>query len=101
MNKNLALYRDYDIIRRPIVTEKSSFATEAGKYIFEVDVDTDKTAVSKAVERIFNVKVVSVNIINVKGKTKFFRGTKGSRKDHKKAIVTLEKGQSIDFSVGI
>ena len=100
MNQNLNLARDYDLIRKPIVTEKSSFAAEAGKYIFEVSVDADKNSVKKAVQNIFKVTVAAVNILNVKGKVKFFKGTKGFRKDYKKAIVTLDKGQTIDFSVG-
>jgi len=88
----------YEVIRRPITTEKSHEAFEKdNKVILEVSVDADKGLIKKAVEAIFSVNVKKINIINVKGKVKRFRGIIGKRKTYKKAIITLEKGQSIDF----
>ncbi|HJK86867.1 MAG TPA: 50S ribosomal protein L23 [Candidatus Megaira endosymbiont of Nemacystus decipiens] len=89
---------NYDLIRKPIITEKSTFLGEQGKYVFEVSKDATKPLIRKAVESIFEVKVTSVNILNQKGKVKKFKGTLGRRPDVKKAIVSLEKGSSIDFS---
>ncbi len=91
----------YDIIRRPIITEKATASTELGKFSFEVSACADKVKVKKAIEVIFNVKVTQVNILNSKGKRKMFKGREGFRKGHRKAIVTLEKGQTIDFTSGV
>lgn len=91
----------FDIIKYPIITEKSTRATEENKYVFEVDVNASKGEVKKAVEKIFNVTVKAVNIINVFGKTKYFRGRKGKRNDYKKAIVSIEQGQTIDVAAGV
>ena len=91
----------YDIIRRPIITEKATAATELSKFSFEVSPCTDKIKVKKAVEAIFNVKVLQVNISNLQGKRKMFKGREGVRKGQKKAIVTLEQGQTIDFTSGV
>ena len=91
----------YDIIRRPMITEKATAATELGKFFFEVSVGANKLQVKKAVEAIFNVKVVQVNISNSQGKKKMFRGSEGVRKASKRAIVTLEQGQTIDLTSGV
>lgn len=91
----------YDIIRRPMITEKAMAGSESGKFFFEVSVGADKLQVKKAVEAIFNVKVVQVNISNYQGKKKMFRGREGVRKAYKKAIVTLEQGQTIDLTSGV
>ncbi len=96
MNENL-----YDVIRRPIITEKSTIIAEAGKYVFEVAAYANKESTKKAVEKLFSVKVNKVNVMNVNGKSKKFKGVKGFRSGYKKAIVTLEEGNSIDFSGGI
>lgn len=91
----------YDLIKSPVITEKSTLLKESGKYIFEVLPAATKLSVKKAVENIFDVKVKSVNIINQVGKRKVFKGVLGSRSGMKKAIVTLEKDFSIDFSQGV
>lgn len=91
----------YDLIKTPIITEKSTILGEFGKYVFEVSPRADKSSVKKAIEEIFGVKVVSVNISNQKGKVKKFRGFLGRRADTKKAVVTLEKDQTIDLAGGI
>jgi large subunit ribosomal protein L23 len=91
----------YDLIKTPLITEKSTILGEFGKYVFEVSPRADKSSVKKAIEEIFTVKVKSVNILNQKGKIKKFRGFLGRRADSKKAIVTLEKDQTIDLAGGI
>lgn len=91
----------YDLIRRPIITEKSTILSEQGKYLFEISKFANKRAIKKAIEKIFEVKVKSVNVLNQKGKIKAFRGKLGHRPDIKKAMVTLEKDYSIDFAGGI
>ena len=91
----------YDLIRSPLVTEKTTILGEQGKYVFEVASAADKSSVKKAIEEIFEVKVKSVNILSQKGKVKRFKGTLGRRSDMKKAIVTLEKDHSIDLAGGI
>jgi large subunit ribosomal protein L23 len=91
----------YDIIRRPIITEKATSFADAGKFFFEVSSCSNKIKVKKAIEAIFGVKVVQVNISNSHGKRKIFKGREGFRSGHKRAIVTLEQGQTIDFTSGV
>ena len=93
--------RHYDVIRSPIVTEKSTMASEHGQVVFEVAVDATKPEIKAAVEALFSVKVKAVNTLVRKGKVKRFRQELGVRKDTKKAIVTLVDGQSIDISTGV
>ena len=88
----------FDIIRNPIVTEKSTLISELGKYVFEVQKDSTKLQIKKAIEHIFSVKVKKINTLLVKGKIKRFRGNLGKRNDVKKAVVTLEKDQTIDLA---
>ena len=90
----------YDLIRKPLITEKSTVLGEIGKYVFEVERTTEKGLIKKAIEEIFTVKVKSVNILNQKGKKKRFKGIMGRRSDVKKAMVTLEKDYTIDFTGG-
>ena len=91
----------YDVIRKPIITEKSTMASEAGAVVFEVAIDSNKPQIKEAVEALFGVKVKAVNTTITKGKTKRFRGMMGRRKDVKKAYVTLEDGNTIDVSTGL
>ena len=91
----------YDLIRKPIITEKSTLLGEQGKYVFEVSPSSNKISIKKAVEEIFGVKVKAVNVLNQKGKVKRFRGVIGRRSDVKKAIVTLEKDHTIDLAGGV
>ena len=93
--------RHYDVIRNPVVTEKSTMASEHGQVVFDVAIDATKTEIKAAVEALFSVKVKAVNTSIRKGKVKRFRGRIGTRNDVKKAIVTLVDGQSIDISTGI
>ena len=91
----------YDKLVRPVITEKSMLASEAGKIVFRVPLDASKEAIKAAVEAIFSVKVVKVNTIRQFGKVKRFRGYEGRRSDYKKALVTLAEGQNIDVTTGI
>ena len=91
----------YDVIRRPIVTEKATMASENGGVVFEVAMDADKPRIKQAVEALFGVKVRKVNTVITKGKAKRFKGIKGRRADVKKAYVTLEDGQAIDVTTGL
>ncbi|MDB2663241.1 MAG: 50S ribosomal protein L23 [Rhodobacteraceae bacterium] len=91
----------YDVIRKPIITEKATIASEAGAVVFEVAIDSNKPQIKEAVEALFGVKVKAVNTTITKGKTKRFRGMMGRRRDVKKAYVTLEDGNTIDVSTGL
>jgi large subunit ribosomal protein L23 len=91
----------YDVIVSPVVTEKSTMASEQNKVVFNVRLDSTKTQIKTAVEALFNVKVVSVNTLIREGKTRRFRNTNGKQSDSKKAIITLVEGQSIDISSGV
>jgi len=91
----------YDVIRKPVITEKATMASEANAVVFEVAIDASKPQIKDAVEAIFGVKVKAVNTTITKGKTKRFRGIAGRRKDVKKAYVTLEEGNAIDVSTGL
>ena len=91
----------YDVIRKPIITEKATMASENGAVVFEVAIDSNKPQIKEAVEALFGVKVKAVNTTITKGKVKRFRGQIGKRKDVKKAYVTLEEGNAIDVSTGL
>ena len=86
----------YDIIRSPLSTEKSTIATQNNWYAFKVSVDASKPQIKKAVQKLFNVTVETVNTLNVKGKVKKFKGILGKRKGFKKALVKLKAGDTID-----
>ncbi|PIL18994.1 50S ribosomal protein L23 [Puniceibacterium antarcticum] len=91
----------YDVIRKPIITEKSTMASENGAVVFEVDIASNKPQIKEAVESLFGVKVKAVNTTITKGKVKRFRGQLGRRKDVKKAYVTLVEGNTIDVTTGL
>ena len=91
----------YDVIRKPIITEKATNASEHNAVVFEVAIDANKPQIKEAVEGLFGVKVKAVNTSITKGKVKRFRGKLGVRKDVKKAYVTLEEGNTIDVSTGL
>jgi len=90
-----------DILRKPVITEKSTSLLEDNKYTFIVDPRSDKNAIKRAVESIFNVKVLKVNTMNLKGKYKRVRNIRGKTPDTKKAIVTLKKGDKIEIFEGM
>jgi large subunit ribosomal protein L23 len=93
--------RHYDAILAPVITEKSTLLSEQNKVVFRVAKDATKDEIAQAIEALFNVSVVKVNTVVTKGKTKRFRGILGKRNDVKKAIVTLQEGQSIDVTTGL
>jgi len=92
---------NYDVIIAPVVTEKSTLASEHNQIVFDVAIDASKPEIKAAIEDLFSVKVKAVNVNVRKGKIKKFRGISGRRKDVKKAVVTLVDGQSIDISSGL
>jgi large subunit ribosomal protein L23 len=91
----------YDVVRKPVVTEKATMASENGAVVFEVAIDANKPQIKEAVEALFGVKVKAVNTTITKGKAKRFRGQLGRRADVKKAYVTLEEGNTIDVTTGL
>ena len=93
--------KHYDVIVAPVITEKATMASEYNKVVFKVARKASKPQIKEAVERLFEVRVKSVNTLVTKGKTKMFRGQRGQRSDVKKAIVTLAEGQTIDVTTGL
>ena len=93
--------RAYDLIRSPLITEKSTMIAEHNQVTFRVPMEATKPQIRAAVEKLFNVKVKAVNTLRVKGKVKRFRGVIGRRTDVKKAIVTLVEGHRIDVTTGV
>ena len=91
----------YDVIVKPIITEKATMTSENNGVVFQVSKDSSKPQIKQAVEALFGVKVKAVNTLVRKGKVKRFRNVRGVRNDVKKAIVTLVDGQSIDISTGV
>lgn len=91
----------YDIILSPVITEKSTEASENNQVVFKVAKTATKPDIKAAIERIFSVEVKAVNTLNRKGKNKRFKGIKGKQSDMKKAIVTLKDGQTIDITTGL
>jgi large subunit ribosomal protein L23 len=93
--------RHYEVIRAPLITEKATLLSEQNKVVFKVATNATKLEIASAVEELFKVRVVKVNTLVQKGKTKRFRGRPGRRADVKRAIVTLQEGQSIDITTGL
>jgi large subunit ribosomal protein L23 len=93
--------RLYEILRRPVITEKATLLSEHNQVAFMVAPDATKPEIKAAVEDLFKVKVKAVNTLCQKGKIKRFRGRFGKRPDTKKAMVTLEAGHSIDITTGV
>ncbi len=93
--------RHYDVIVSPVITEKATAASEHNKVVFKVALSATKPQIKEAVEKLFDVKVESVNTLVRKGKTKFFKGRKGVQSDVKKAVVTLAEGHTIDITTGL
>tara|TARA_B100000029_G_scaffold77631_1_gene69212 strand:- start:187 stop:507 length:321 start_codon:yes stop_codon:yes gene_type:complete len=100
MNKT-STERIYEIIRSPLISEKSTFISQFNYYVFKVSPNSSKKEIKNAVENIFKVEVKSVNTLNQKGKKKRFRGKVGFRAGTKKAFVKLAEGQTIDTTVEV
>lgn len=99
--KKEATERDFNTIIAPHVTEKATLGSEHGQVTFRVKIDATKPEIKAAVENLFDVKVKAVNTMIQKGKTKRFKGIMGKRSNFKKAIITLEDGQTIDVGTGV
>ena len=90
-----------DTVISPSVTEKSTSLSDLNKVVFKVDRGSNKQSIKKSIEKIFKVKVIKINTINIKGKSKLVKNKKAFKPGYKKAIITLKKGQSIDLATGI
>ncbi len=97
----MSMEKHYDVLRSPVITEKSTMASEYNQVMFNVAKTATKPQIKAAVEKLFEVKVKAVNTLVRKGKVKRFRGRVGKQSDVKKAIVTLEEGHSIDVTTGL
>lgn len=93
--------RHYDVLISPVITEKATAASEHSKVVFKVARTATKPQIKEAVEKLFDVKVKSVNTLVRKGKVKIFKGRPGQLQDTKRAIVTLEEGHTIDVTTGL
>ena len=93
--------RMYEIIRAPVITEKSTIISEHNQVSFKVAMDATKPEIKAAIEGLFSVKVMAVNTLRQKGKLKRFRGILGKQSDYKKVIITLADGDSIDITTGV
>lgn len=91
----------FDLIKKPIITEKSTKIGQFGQVVFEVALSSNKRQIKQAIEKIYKVNVLNVNTIVSKGKNVFFKGRKGKRADKKKAIVAIKEGQFIDVSTEV
>jgi len=101
VNINISQNKAYQTILKPLVTERSTQLSEFNKIVFSIPLTATKLEVKSSIEKIFSVKVKSVNTILTKGKVKRFKGVLGRRSNTKKAIVTLAPGNTIDLSVGV
>ena len=90
-----------DSIKSPVITEKATIMSEQNKTVFKVHPSANKKNIKKNIEKIFKVKVIKINIINIKSKYKLRQGKTSVKKGYKKAIITFKKGQSIDLTTGI
>ncbi len=93
--------KNYDVIVKPVITEKATFASENNQVVFQVAIGATKPEIRAAVEKLFKVKVTAVNTILTKGKAKRFRGRMYKKSNVKKAVVTLQEGHSIDVTTGL
>jgi large subunit ribosomal protein L23 len=93
--------RHYDVLLSPVITEKATAASEHNQVVFKVASTATKPQIKDAVEKLFDVKVKSVNTLVRKGKKKIFKNTRGQQSDQKRAIVTLEEGHRIDVTTGL
>ncbi len=99
--KQISNERIFEVIRNPLISEKSTYVSQFNYYVFKVASSSNKSEIKQAVEKLFSVKVLSVNTLNQNGKVKKFRNIKGRRPDFKKAFVKLAEGNSIDTTVEV
>lgn len=93
--------KTFEIIRNPLISEKSTLVSQYNYYVFKVSPKSNKSEIKQAIEKLFNVKVLSVNTLNQEGKVKKFRNKPGKRANFKKAFVKLAEGNTIDTSVEV
>jgi len=93
--------RHYDLIVAPVITEKATIASDSNQFVFKVRREATKPQIKAAIEKLFDVKVMAVNTLIRKGKSKVFRGMRGKQQDVKKAVVTLADGHRIDVTSGV
>ena len=93
--------RHYDLVVAPVITEKATIASESNQFVFKVRREATKPQIKAAIEKLFDVKVMAVNTLIRKGKSKVFRGMRGKQQDVKKAVVTLADGHRIDVTSGV
>jgi large subunit ribosomal protein L23 len=93
--------RHYDLIVAPVITEKATIASDSNQFVFKVRREATKPQIKAAIEKLFDVKVMAVNTLVRKGKSKVFRGMRGKQQDVKKAVVTLADGHRIDVTSGV
>ena len=93
--------KTYEIVRNPLISEKSTFISQFNYYVFKVSSNSNKPEIKQAIEKLFNVKVLSVNTLNQNGKVKKFRNVKGRRPDFKKAFIKLAEGNTIDTTIEV
>ena len=101
INKNISDEKAFSIIKKPLMTEKSTNLNQYNQYSFIVSKDSYSNEIKKAIEKIFKVKVTKVNTSVMRGKLKSFKGKLGYKNDFKKAVVTLAEGNTIDSSLEI
>ena len=94
-------FNPLDTIISPKITEKATSLSEHNKIVFKVNIGANKSTIKKSIEKIFKVNVTKINTIKIKGKTKLVKGKLTKKPGHKKAIITLKKGQNIDLTTGI
>ena len=99
--KTINIEKAYNIIQKPILTEKSTNLNQYNQYSFVVSKNSNSKEIKEAIQNIFKVKVIKINTLIIRGKLKSFKGSTGYKKDFKKAIVTLAEGNTIDSSLGI
>ena len=99
--RNISDERAFNIIKKPMMTEKTTNLNQYNQYSFVVSMDSTTYEIKKAIEKIFKVKVTKVNTSIMRGKQKSFKGNSGYKKDIKKAVVTLDEGNTIDSSLEI
>ena len=92
---------DLNLIKKPVITEKSTTNAQFNKYVYEVRNDADKKSVKATIEEAYKVKVEKINSLNVKSKPKVFKGQRGSRSELKRIIVTLKEGSTIDMGAKV
>lgn len=101
MENKMNLERLLEVVRKPIITEKSTKLSENNQMVFEVSLDATKKEIKQSIETLFKVSVEKVLTYNRVGKVRIFRGKPGRTKPCKRAVVTLKQGETIDLSMGV